>query len=75
MLEEKEISLCGQQVKPTRVPGVFHSEESSEVKTGKLKVTIELFLSSVVDTINFEFLKERIFLMKIRTLQWNVQRI
>ena len=59
ILEEKAISLCGQQVKTTGVPGVFDSEESSELKTGNLKITMELFLSSVVDTLNFELLKER----------------
>ena len=59
ILEEKAISLCGQQVKTTGVPGVFYSEESSELKTGNLKITMEMFLSSVVDTLNFELLKER----------------
>ena len=60
ILEEKVISLRGQQVKPIGVPGVFYSEESSELKTGKLKATMEMFLSSVVDTLNFEFLREKI---------------
>ena len=59
ILEEEAISLCGQQVKTTGVPGVFYSEESSELKTGNLKITMEMFLSSVVDTLNFELLKER----------------
>ena len=59
ILEEKAISLCGQQVKTTGVPGVFYSEEKSELKTGNLKITMEMFLSSVVDTLNFEILKER----------------
>ena len=59
ILEEKAIILCGQQVQPTGVPGVFSSDENSEVKTGKLKKTMEMFLSSVVDTSNFELLKER----------------
>ena len=57
--EEKAISLCGQQVKTTAVPGVFYLEESSELKTGKLKITMDMFPSSVVDTLNFELLKER----------------
>ena len=35
-----------------------------------------MFLSSVVDTLNFEPLKEReIFLMKIRTLQCEIQQL
>ena len=61
ILEEKAISLCGQQVKITGVPGVFYSEESSELKTGNLKITMEMFLSSVVDILIFELLKEREF--------------
>ena len=66
ILEEKAISLCRQQVKTTGVPGVFYSEASSELKTGNLKITMEIFLSSVVDTLNFELLKEReIFLWKL----------
>ena len=60
-------------MKTTGVPGVFYSEESSELKTGNIKITMEMFLSSVVDTLNFELLKERkIFLMKIRTLQCEI---
>ena len=62
ILEEKTISLCGQQVKTTGVPGVFCSEERSELKTGNLKITMEMFLSSVNDILNFELLKEREFL-------------
>ena len=58
-VEQKAISLCGQQVKPTGVLGVFYSEEISEPKTGKLKITMEIFLSSVVDNLNFELLKKR----------------
>ena len=54
ILEEKAISLCGQQVKTTGVPGVFYSEESSELKTGNLKITMEVFLSSLVDTLKRE---------------------
>ena len=61
ILEEKGTSLCGQQVKTIGVPGVLYSEESSELKTGNLKITIEMFLSSVFDTFNFKFLKEREF--------------
>ena len=80
ILEEKAISLCGQQVKTTGVPGVFYSEESSELKTGNLKITMEMFLSSVVDTFKrcLKFRtsqRERIFLMKIRTLQCEIQRL
>ena len=60
ILEEKAISLCGQQVKTTGVPGVFYSKESSELKTGNLKITMEMFPSSVVDTLNFELLKEKL---------------
>ena len=37
ILEEKTVSLCEQQVKTTGVPGVFYSEESSELKTDNLK--------------------------------------
>ena len=75
-MEEKAISLCGQRVKPTGVPGVFYYEESSKLNTCKLKVTMEMFLSSVVDTLNFELLKEReIFLMKFRNLQCEIQRL
>ena len=61
ILEEKTIKLCGQRVKPTGVPIVFYSEENLELKTGKHKITMEMFLSSVVDTLNFELLKEREF--------------
>ena len=60
-LEEKAISLCGQQVQITGVHDVFHSEESLELKIRNLKITVELFLSSVIDTLNFELLKEKIF--------------
>ena len=63
ILEEKAISLCGQQVKTTGVPGVFYSDESSELKTGNLKITMEMFLSRVVETLNFELLKEREFFL------------
>ena len=59
ILEEKAISLCGQQVKITRAPEVYYSEESSELKTGNLKITMEMFPSCVVDTFNFNILKER----------------
>ena len=69
ILKEKTISLCGQQVKTTGVPGVFYSEECSELKNGNLKITMEMFLSSVVDTLKFEILNEREIFMKIRTLQ------
>ena len=48
-------------MKTTGIPGVFYSEGSSELKTGNLKITMEMFLSSVVDTLNFKLLKERIF--------------
>ena len=46
-------------MKTTGVLGVFYLEESSELKTGNLKITMEMFLSSDVDTLNFELLKER----------------
>ena len=59
ILEERSISLWGQQVKTIGIPGVFYSEESSELKTGNLIITGEMFLSSVVDTLNFQFLKEK----------------
>ena len=37
---------------------------------------MEMFLSSVVDTLNFELLKEReVLLMKIRTLQCEIQQL
>ena len=63
-------------MKTTGVPGVFYSEESPELKTGNLKITMEMFLSSVVDTLNFELLKEREnFFMIIRTLQYEIQRL
>ena len=68
--------LCGQQVKTTGFPGVFYSGENSELKTGNPKVTMKTFLSSIVDTFNFELLKERkVFLMKIRTLQCEIKRL
>ena len=73
-LEEKAISLCGQQVKTTGVPGVFSSEEISELKTDNLKIIMEIFLSGVVDTFNSELQRE-ISLMKIRTLQSEIQRL
>ena len=31
----------------------------SELKTGNLKLNVEMFLSSIVDTFNVELLKER----------------
>ena len=52
----------------------FFSDDSSDLKTGKFKITMEIFLSSVVDTLNFELPKERNFL-KIRTLQSEIQRL
>ena len=36
---------------------------------------MEMFLSSVVDTLNFEILKEREIFMKIRMLQCEIQRL
>ena len=62
-------------MKPTGVQGVFYSEDSSDLKTVKFKITMEMFLSSVVDTLNFELPKERNFFMKIRTLQFEIQRL
>ena len=59
ILDEKAISFCGQQFKIIRVPGLFYSEESSELKTNNLKTTMEIFLSSFIDTFNFELLKEK----------------
>ena len=59
ILEEKAISVRGQQVKTIGVPGVFYSEESSEQKTVNIKITIEMLLSSVIDTFKFKHLKER----------------
>ena len=74
IVEEKGISLCGQQVKITGVPGVFHSEKCLEVTNGNPKITKKMFLSSVIDNFNFELLKEReIFLVKIRTLQCEIK--
>ena len=58
--KEKSISLCRQQVKTTGVPGVFYFEERSELKTDNLTISMEMFFSGVVDTINFELLKKRI---------------
>ena len=60
-LEKKAISLLGQQVKINGIPDVFYPEENSELKTSNLKVTKELFLSSVIDTFEFKLLKEREF--------------
>ena len=72
ILEEKAISLCGQQVKLTGVSGVCYSKKNSELN---LKIIIEMFLSRVIDTFNFQHLKEnKIYLMKIRTLQCEIQR-
>ena len=48
-------------MKTTGVPGVFNSEESSELKTSNLKINVKMILSRVVDTFNFELLKEREF--------------
>ena len=63
-------------MKTTGVPGVFYSEKSLEVKIGNLKITMEMFLSSAVDIFIFEILKKReIILMKIRTLQCEIQRL
>ena len=75
--------MCGQQVKATGVPGIFYSEESSKLKTGNLKITMAMFLSSVIDTFIFELFehterereRERDFLMKFRTLQGESQRL
>ena len=75
ILEEKTI-LCGQQVKVTGVSGAFYSEKSSELTTVNLKVTWEMFLSSIIDSFNFEIFEERgLFFMKIRTLQCEIQRL
>ena len=60
ILEEKAI-LCGQQVKVTGVSGVFYSEKSSELTTVNLKMTMEMFLSSIIDNFNFEIFEERDF--------------
>ena len=62
-------------MKPTGVQGVFYSEDSPDLKTVEFKITMEMFLSSVVDTLNFELPKERNFFMKIRTLQFEIQRL
>ena len=61
-------------MKTTGVPVVFYSEESSELKTGNLKKTMEMFLSSVVDTLNF-FVDTLHSFMEIRTLQCEIQRL
>ena len=60
ILEEKVI-LRGQQVKVTGVPGVFSSKKSSELTTVNLKITIEMFLSSIIHSFNFEIFEEREF--------------
>ena len=62
ILEEKAICLRRQQMKIIGVPGDFYSEEKSELKTGNPKITIEMFLSSFIDTFNFELLKKKNFL-------------
>ena len=51
-------------MKTTKVPGVFYCEESLELKTCNLKITIEMFLSSFIDTFNYKLLKERVSLNK-----------
>ena len=53
ILEEKAI-LCGQQVKVTGVPGDFYSEKNSELTTVNLKITMEMFLSSIIDSFNLK---------------------
>ena len=49
----------------TRVPGVFYSEKISELTTGNLKITMELFISSIIDN----------YIMDIRTLQCEIQQL
>ena len=61
-------------MKKTGNPGVFYSEESSELKTGNHKKTVELFLPRVIDILIFKLPKER-YLMKIRMLQSEIQRL
>ena len=80
ILEKRSISLCGQQVKTTGVPAVFYAEESSKLKTGNLKINMEMLLSSINDTFNFELFKKRErererFLRKFGTLQSESQRL
>ena len=43
----------------TGFPVLFYSEENIEPKTGNLKITADIFLSSVIDTFSFELLKAR----------------
>ena len=74
ILEEKAI-LFGQHVKVTGVPGIFYSKKFSELTTVNLKINIETFLSSIIDSFNFEIFEEREFFMKIRTLQCENQQL
>ena len=60
ILEEKA-TLCAQQVKVTGVPGVFYSEKSSELTTVNLKITMGVFLSSIIHSFNFEIFEVRDF--------------
>ena len=55
-------------MKITKVLSDFYPEEKSAPKTGIIKITLEMSLSSVIDTFNFKLLTEREFLMKIRML-------
>ena len=61
-------------MKTTGVPAVFFSEESSELKTGNLKITMEMFLSSVTDTFNCELFKEREREREIFKKIWNTPK-
>ena len=61
-------------MKTTGVPAVFFSEESSELKTGNLKITMEMFLSSVIDTFNCELFKEREREREIFKKIWNAPK-
>ena len=56
--EGKSISLCRQQVETNRVPGVFYSEESSELKTDNLKISMEMFFfQALLTPLNSNFSK------------------
>ena len=66
---KKQLFCVDNRLKQRESQLFFNFEESSELKTGNLKITMETFLSSVIDPFSFKILKEREFLNESITLQ------
>ena len=62
-------------MKATGVSVVFRSKKSSELKTGDLKITIEFFFQALSTNLVSKFSKRGKLFMKIRTLQFEIQRL